>query len=94
MVDVTRKTVRKDVGGSIVAPTDPSDLYVAIVKSDTVDFVDGLCRAINADADGAVNLVRADGVTVVGFQLHKGYNPVAAIRVDTGGDAINMWALF
>lgn len=89
-----RKTVRKACDGRVLAPTDPSELIELVVKSATVEFTNGQCRAINAAEDGTVDIVLPNGTVIEDYQMHKGYNPISIVRVHTGGDDIVMWALF
>lgn len=92
-----RQTLRDKISKRTLGPTDQADIYQSVTRSNTVNFtVDGEetpCRAINAESDGLANLVQDDDV-VVSYFLHKGYNPVVAKRINTGGAGQNLWALF
>lgn len=75
---------------------DPAVNYVAISKSDTVNFTAGICRAIYVGTAGNVVAIRYDGtaVTFVGAAAGS-ILPIQAIRVNsTDTTASNMVALY
>jgi hypothetical protein len=65
-----------------------------IVKSDTVDLPNGVCRAVLVGTPGTANLKDSAGNTLTGIPLQQGYNPIGVLRVMTGGTADNLWALY
>lgn len=80
---------------------DPSYRYVAITKSDTVNFdsgdpgVSNACRAIYVGGAGTVVAVRTDGTAVTFAGVPAGTTlPIVAIRVNsTNTTATSMVAL-
>lgn len=71
-----------------------ASIYVPIVPDDDVDLPNGVCRGINCGTAGTVNLHQPDGTLREDYPLQKGYNPIQALRVLTGGSADDMWALY
>jgi hypothetical protein len=76
------------------ASTSPGDKYAPVTKSDSVDLPDGPCRTLLVDADGTANLVEKDGTVRANYPLQKGYNPIVVKRVNTGGTATGIWAIY
>jgi hypothetical protein len=72
----------------------PGRNYVPVVKSDTVDFVEGPCKTLLVGTAGTANLVEADGTVRANVPLQAGYNPLSAKRVNTGGTASDIWAIY
>jgi len=87
--------------GSTQTATFVADLQIAsasaivpVTKSDTVDLVDGTCRALLVGTAGTANLIDGiDGVRA-DVPLQQGYNPICVKRVKTGGTATDIWALY
>lgn len=82
----------------MAAPTNSlaAQFYVPITLGATV-LADGICRGINAEVAGRVNLTQADGVVRENYPLTAGYNPVSAkvINAPTAGTAATgVWALY
>jgi hypothetical protein len=72
----------------------PAVAIKAVTKSDTVDLIDGACRALLVGTAGSVNLIDADGNVSLNVPLQQGYNPLSVTRVKLGGTADNIWALY
>lgn len=71
-----------------------AERFVAIVPSDSVNFVNGPCWSILCGTAGAASVVSAEGVTLT-IPLQQGYNPIRCIRVNaTGTTAANLVALY
>ena len=79
---------------STAAETRPSGMIRAVTKSDTVNFVDGVCRALLVGTAGTANIVDSTGTTLANVPLQTGYNPLKVIRINTGGTASDIWALY
>lgn len=75
--------------------TGPASAYVAIVKSDTVDFAEGPARGIYVGVSGDVAVVGLDDVAVVFKAAPVGILNVVCRRVNsTATTATNMVALY
>ena len=76
--------------------TSPATTYAGVTPSDTVNFPDGVCRAIYVGGLGDVVAVRIDGVAVTFSAVPAGsILPIRCIRVNvTGTTATLMDALF
>ena len=72
----------------------PAATIRPIVKSDTIDLPNGVCRAVLVGTPGSANLMDASGNVLTGLPLQQGYNPIGVLRIMTGGTADNMWALY
>ncbi len=70
----------------MTSKSNPASKAVVVVESDTVDFIDGECRALWVGVSGQVTAV-VDGAAVA-FVGVQGLLPIACTRVnDTGTDA-------
>ena len=72
----------------------PARKYVPVEKSDTDDFAGGPCKTLLVGVAGTANVVQDDGVVRENVPLQAGYNPIVAKRVNTGGTASDIWALY
>ncbi len=72
----------------------PAAQLAAIVKSDTADLPGGVCRALLVGTAGTATIIDASGALATNVPLQQGYNPIGVTRVQTGGTADNLWALY
>lgn len=73
----------------------PARTVVPVTASDTVNLLDGPCRALLVGTAGVATVIDSDGNTVSLLALQAGYNPVSVRRVfSTGLTAANIWALY
>ena len=68
--------------------------YIVVVKDDSSDLPEGVCRALLVGVAGTLNLVTPDGRVVDDVPVTKGYNPLFVARVRLGGTADNVFALY
>jgi hypothetical protein len=59
-----------------------------------VDFARGTCRGLLVTAGGTATIVDGEGNTVADVPLQTGYNPIECLRVNTGGNATGIFALY
>ncbi len=74
-------------------PAAPAIRYVEVAKADA-DLPGGPCKALLVGTAGTANLTDAEGNARAGVPLQQGYNPLRCQRVNTGGTAANIWALY
>ena len=68
------------MSASLIAP---ARRYATLTPSDTVDFANGICRAIYVGGGGDVAAVREDGTVVVFSNVQSGAMlPIMARRVN------------
>ena len=73
-----------------------AEAYVPITLGPD-NLADGVCRAINAETAGRVNLTQEDGTVRVNYPLIAGYNVVRAKVINSpssGTAATGVWALY
>lgn len=73
--------------------TEPAEIFAPVTKGDT-DLPLGLCRALLVGTAGTANLRQLDGTERTNVPLQQGYNPLAVIRIKSGGTADDIWALY
>jgi len=83
-----------NVYGSIEDTSDSSAKAIVAVTPANVDLPGGICRGLLVGTAGTANLVDGAGNSVTGVPLQQGYNPIQVRRVQTGGTASNIWALY
>ena len=71
-----------------------ASVYVPVTKSDTVNLADGPCRALLVGTAGTANIVDIRGNVRSDVPLQQGYNYLRALRINTGGTAADIWALY
>lgn len=72
----------------------PGRKYVKITKSDTVDFADGVSRALLVGTPGTATLIDSYGNERANVPLQQGYNPLHVARIKLGGTADDIWAIY
>lgn len=78
-------------------PSSPAIAYKKVTASDTVDFPDGVSRAIILDQDIVCTLIDPSNNTCTGIPLVKGWNPGGAKRIfatDLSVPTANIWAVY
>jgi len=73
----------------------PATDYVAITPSDTVNFANGICRAIYVGSSGDIVAINNEGTAITFSNVPIGILPVMTTRVNaTGTVATNLVALY
>lgn len=73
--------------------TSPAKRAVSVTKADA-NLPGGSCNGLLVGVAGTANLTFVDGTTASNVPLQLGYNPIAVLRVNTGGTATDIWALY
>ena len=71
----------------------PASDVVPVSKADA-DLPDGTCRALLLSAAASLNIMTAAGNIRTNVALQAGYNPIRVKQVRTGGDTVDVWALY
>lgn len=75
-------------------PIGPSGRLAKITKTDNTDLAGGVTRALWVGTAGTVNVRDEHGTDHTDLPLQAGLNPFRVIRVETGGTADDIWALY
>ena len=76
-----------------VIPGSPARNAVKIDKNGE-NFAGGACQGLLVGTAGTATLTMAGGSVCTDIPLQQGYNPLNVLKIESGGTADNIWALY